>query len=96
MISLSGGTHDELRAAYGKELFTANCVACHGPAGNGNPALGATNLTDKISLYGGSNTALVESIGKGRNGVMPAWGEFLGDEKIHVMAAYVWGLSNVK
>lgn len=44
-----------------------------GPRATGNPALGAANLTDKISLYGGSSTALVESIGKGRNGVMPAW-----------------------
>jgi len=93
VISLSGGAHDELRAAYGKELFAANCVACHGPEGKGNPALGAPNLTDKIWLYGGSSTALIETIGKGRNGVMPAWGEFLGDQKIHVLAAYVWGLS---
>ena len=93
VISLSGGVHDELRAARGKALFAANCVACHGPEGKGNPALGAPNLTDKIWLYGGSSTALVETIGKGRNGVMPAWGEFLGDEKIHLLAAYVWGLS---
>ena len=94
VISLSGGTHDELRAAYGKELFAANCVACHGPEGKGNPALGAPNLTDKIWLYGGSSVALVETIGKGRNGVMPAWGEFLGSEKVRILAAYVFGISH--
>jgi len=27
---------------------------------------------------------------------MPAWGEFLGDAKSHVLAAYVWSLSNAK
>jgi cytochrome c oxidase cbb3-type subunit 3 len=25
---------------------------------------------------------------------MPAWGEFLGEAKVHVLAAYVWSLSN--
>ncbi len=94
VISLSGGANDELRAAFGKEIFATNCVACHGPQGKGNPALGAPNLTDRIWLYGGSGNSLLESIGKGRNGVMPAWGEFLGAEKIHLLAAYVWGLSN--
>ena len=93
VIALSGGVHDELYAAYGKELFKTNCVACHGPEGKGNPALGAPNLTDKIWLYGGSSNALIETIGKGRNGVMPAWGDFLGAEKIHLLAAYVFGLS---
>lgn len=96
VISLSGGAHDELRAAYGKELFAANCVACHGADGRGNPALGAPNLTDKTWLYGGSSATIAETIGKGRNGVMPAWGEFLGAEKIHLLAGFVWGLSNVQ
>jgi len=96
VASLSGGVHDELRAARGKELFAANCVACHGPDGKGNPALGAPNLTDKTWLYGSSSTALIETIGKGRSGMMPAWGEFLGADKVRILAAYVWGLSNVQ
>jgi cytochrome c oxidase cbb3-type subunit 3 len=25
---------------------------------------------------------------------MPAFGEFLGDDRVHVLAAYVWSLSN--
>ena len=96
VASLSGSVHDELRAANGKALFAANCVACHGPEGKGNTALGAANLTDKTWLYGGSSTALVESIGKGRNGMMPAWGEFLGADKVRILAAYVWGMSNAR
>jgi cytochrome c oxidase cbb3-type subunit 3 len=23
---------------------------------------------------------------------MPAWGDFLGEAKVHLLAAYVWGL----
>jgi cytochrome c oxidase cbb3-type subunit 3 len=27
---------------------------------------------------------------------MPAWKDFLGDGKVHLLTAYVWGLSNNK
>lgn len=92
--SLSGKTHDTLRASHGKDLFQTNCAACHGVDGKGNPALGAPNLTDDVWLYGGGEAALVESIGNGRNGVMPAWGEFLGAERVHIVAGYVYSLSH--
>ena len=36
----------------------------------------------------------METIRKGRTNTMPAFGEFLGEEKVHVLAAYVWSLSN--
>jgi cytochrome c oxidase cbb3-type subunit 3 len=26
--------------------------------------------------------------------VMPAWGTFLGEDKVHILSAYVWSLSN--
>jgi cytochrome c oxidase cbb3-type subunit 3 len=96
VLSLSGLTHDSLLASSGKALFAANCVACHGADGKGNAALGAPNLTDKVWLYGGGETSISETIRAGRNNKMPAWGEFLGDAKAHLLAAYVWGLSNVK
>jgi cytochrome c oxidase cbb3-type subunit 3 len=94
VMSLSGLTHDGLRAAKGKEIYAQSCAACHGPDGTGNPALGAANLTDGTWLYGGGETAIVETVAKGRNGHMPAWHEFLGEGKVHVLAAYVWSLSN--
>ena len=78
----------------GKEKFAA-CVACHGADGKGNPALGAPNLTDKTWLYGGSVATIMETLRGGRNNVMPAFSEFLGEPKIHVLSAYVWGLSNI-
>lgn len=88
-------TIDEL-ADKGKAKYDIFCVACHGPDGKGNPALGAPNLTDDVWLYGGSITRINESLIKGRNGQMPAFGEFLGEAKVHLLAAYIYGLSQEK
>jgi len=101
VLSLSGRTHDELRAARGKSKFGTICAACHGPDGKGNKALGAPNLTDDIWLYGGSETLIMETINKGRGAnmvaagvsVMPAHKDLLDDAKIHLLAAYVYSLS---
>jgi cytochrome c oxidase cbb3-type subunit 3 len=94
VMSLSGRTHDNMRASQGKEIFATNCVACHGADGKGNQAIGAPNLTDDVWLYGGGESTIIETVTKGRNGVMPAWGEFLGPSKIHLLAAYVYGMSH--
>ena len=55
--------------------------------------LGAPNLTDNIWLYGGSQRAVESSINNGRAGVMPAWKDILGEQKVHVISAYVYSLS---
>jgi len=94
VLALSKQTHDSVRSGRGAEKFATICAACHGPDGKGNPALGAPNLTDGTWLYGGGETTIVETITKGRHGVMPAHGEFLGEAKVHVLSAYVWGMSN--
>lgn len=91
--SLSGLTADPIKTAFGKPKFSA-CIACHGADGHGNTALGAPNLSDKVWLYGGSADTIMETIRKGRTGTMPSFGEFLGEPKVHVLAAYVWSLSN--
>jgi len=93
VVSLSGGGHDAARAAIGKPKFEV-CAACHGADGRGNPALGAPNLADRIWLHGGGVAGVVESINKGRAGVMPAFRDSLGEGKVHLLAAYVWSLSN--
>jgi cytochrome c oxidase cbb3-type subunit 3 len=92
VMSLSGGGHDATKAALGKPRFEV-CAACHGAEGKGNTALGAPNLADRIWLHGGGVAAVVESINKGRGGQMPAFRESLGEGKVHLLAAYVWGLS---
>ena len=94
VLSLSGRTHNELRAARGKPKFNGVCAACHLATGKGNPALGAPNLTDDIWLHGGSEAAIIETISKGRNNQMPAHKDFLDDGKIHLLTAYVYSLSH--
>jgi cytochrome c oxidase cbb3-type subunit 3 len=91
--SLSGLTADSIRVVRGKELYAQNCAACHGADGKGNPALGAPNLSDKIWLYGSTEPVIIETISKGRNNQMPAHRDFLGEARVHVLAAYVYGLS---
>lgn len=93
VLSLSNSAHDPIKAAIGKPKFAA-CAACHGADGKGNQALGAPNLTDKIWLYGGSIDTVMETINKGRTNQMPAHKTILTEGKIHLLAAYVWGLSN--
>jgi cytochrome c oxidase cbb3-type subunit III len=90
--SLSGLSHDARLAALGQTKFVV-CAACHGAEGKGNVAFGAPNLTDKIWLYGRSEETIAEGIRNGRNNQMPAQQERLGDAKIHILAAYVYGLS---
>ena len=93
VLSLSGMAHDPIKAAMGKGKFGV-CAACHGADGKGNQALGAPNLTDKVWLYGGGIDNIVETISKGRANQMPAHKTILNDAKIHLLTAYVWGLSN--
>jgi cytochrome c oxidase cbb3-type subunit III len=93
VLSLSGSTHDPIKAVFGKEKFAA-CGACHGADAHGNQMIGAPNLTDKVWLHGGSLDTIKETITKGRNNVMPTFKDFLGEGKVHVLAAYVWSLSN--
>jgi cytochrome c oxidase cbb3-type subunit 3 len=96
VLSLSGREVDTASAAAGKEKFVM-CAACHGADGKGSAAmgipLGAPNLTDNIWLYGASQRDVESSINNGRAGVMPAWKDILGEQKVHVISAYVYSLS---
>ena len=94
VISLSGRKHDGEMAKAGKTHFDVMCIACHGADGTGNKALGAPDLTDNIWLYGGSASVIAQSIAKGRTGVMPAHRDFLGEDKVHLLTAYIYSLSN--
>jgi len=78
----------------GKEIFAGNCVACHGPEGKGTPAMGAPNLTHpQAFIYGSSFAQLQQTIRYGRQGQMPAQAEIQGNDKVHLLAAYVYSLS---
>lgn len=92
--NLSGLPADSIKVAQGEATFKTNCVGCHGSDGKGNIIVGAPNLTDKVWLYGGSQATILETLTKGRQGMMPAQDKVLSPEKIHLLTAYVWGLSN--
>ncbi|MEM6508107.1 MAG: cytochrome-c oxidase, cbb3-type subunit III [Pseudomonadota bacterium] len=99
VLSLSGRTVNQKDAAAGAAKF-AMCAACHGADGKGSVAhnlpFGAPNLTDNIWLYGGSKRAVEETLINGRAGVMPAWKDILGEEKVHLLTAYVYSVSQDK
>ena len=92
VLSLSGSAHNSVAAELGKAKFVV-CAACHGPDGKGNQAIGAPNLTDKIWLHGFGEAAIVAMVTGGKANQMPAQGQRLSAEQIHVLAAYVWNLS---
>jgi cytochrome c oxidase cbb3-type subunit III len=93
VLSLSGSPHDSLRAQLGKSKYGA-CAACHGMDGKGNAALGAPNLTDDVWLHGWGEQAIVNIIQNGKTNVMPGQTGKLTEAQIHVLSAYVWGLTN--
>jgi len=92
ILSLSEASGDNNGAPAehpGKAQFVQTCSACHGADGTGNVALGAPDLTDKVWLYGKSEEALVESISKGRTGVMPPFGSRLDETEMRILLAWL-------
>ncbi|MFG6665986.1 cytochrome-c oxidase, cbb3-type subunit III [Halomonas sp. HNIBRBA4712] len=96
VLALAGREHDPIRAQSGEQSYGRFCVACHGVEGTGNQALGAPNLTNDIWLYGGPNQSVTDAIRQtlheGRTGVMPAQAPLLGEQRVHLLAAYVYSL----
>ncbi len=92
VLSLSGSPHNQIAAHLGKGKFGA-CAACHGVDGKGNQALGAPNLADRVWLHGWGEDVIVAMVNNGKTNVMPAQQGRLAPEQIHVLAAYVWSLS---
>jgi cytochrome c oxidase cbb3-type subunit 3 len=97
LLSLSGADHNAEQAARGATQYGLFCSSCHTPAGTGMQALGAPNLSDSIWLYQQQDLTLAEnirhSIRSGRSGNMPSHSDKLRPEKIHLLAAYVYSLS---
>lgn len=89
---LAGREVDAAIAAAGKTRYDMFCVACHGPEGGGQPMLGAPALNNESWLYGNSRLRIEDIIRNGRNGQMPAFAQRLGEDKVHILAAYVRSL----
>ncbi len=93
VLSFSDQNANKALVESGQPVYMQYCAACHGADGSGNMALGAPNLTDSIWLYGGERKEITYSIRAGRANVMPAQKDKIRKEKIHLLTAYVYGLS---
>ena len=82
-------------AAKGKSIYTANCMACHGVAGDGNgPAAVALNpkpksFADPAFWAGRTDEALTTTIRAGKPGTAMAPFPQLKDEDIANLTAYL-------
>jgi len=90
---LAGQSVDATMAAAGEKRYQQNCAACHRPDGTGNIQLGAPDLTSGVYTYGGDLESIKQTIRNGRNGVMPAQMDLLGEIRTRLVAAYVLSLS---
>ncbi|MEQ5833407.1 cytochrome-c oxidase, cbb3-type subunit III [Marinobacter sp. NFXS9] len=94
VLSFSGREHDPALAKEGKQVFAQACAGCHGQDAKGNPMVGAPNLTDDDWLYGSTYDWIKETVTYGRQNRMPPQEGRLSDDQIHILAAYVYGLSH--
>lgn len=95
VLKISGQEADAVKAARGEELFhdgtKGNCNDCHENGGVGNLVIGSTNLTARnLYLYGSDRASVMDSIVKGRAGMMPAFDGQLKPEEIKAVAVYIY------
>lgn len=89
-----GGVADETLVEAGRKLWRAGnaatgvpaCMACHGPAGEGNPLAGYPRLAGQHAVY---TTKMLERFRTGEN-----WGE--KDAPSHVMNGVASGLTDAE
>lgn len=94
VLSFSGREKDTEAAKAGAGVFAQGCAACHGASAKGNQQVGAPDLTDDDWLYGSTYDWIAETVAYGRQNHMPAQEGRLSDDQIHILAAYVYSLSN--
>lgn len=90
VLALAGREHDADLAGAGGMRYQQFCAACHGEGGQGNAALGASNLSNDLWLHGGSRARIADVIRNGRVNQMPAQLPILGEERVNLLAAYIY------
>jgi cytochrome c oxidase cbb3-type subunit III len=83
---------DSAAMGIGERLFGNNCAQCHGSDAKGSK--GFPNLTDGDWIHGGDLATIVQTITKGRVGMMPPMAAAVGTaEDVRNVANYVLSLS---
>jgi cytochrome c oxidase cbb3-type subunit 3 len=94
--SLDALALDESAVATGREIFMAQCFACHDAKGQGREGLGP-NLTDKYWVHGGAPIEIHATV---TNGVaakgMPPWAPILGETGVNQVVAYLLTIRNTE
>ena len=101
----NGGVADETQVALGERIFRAGnaktgvpaCMACHGPAGEGNPLAGYPALAGQHAVYTGNMLNRFRSgenwgEGDASSQVMNGVAAELTDAEIAAVASYIQGL----
>lgn len=90
-----GQPADPQAVARGQAVYTrVGCWDCHGTDGYGDTAIGAPDLRDAATLYGGSAAVLRRTVEQGRRGVSPAFASRLSPAEIRAVAVYTASLSH--
>jgi cytochrome c oxidase cbb3-type subunit 3 len=84
---------DENARQIGQRLFLNNCAQCHGSDARG--AANFPNLTDGDWLHGGAPEQIMQTITKGRHGMMPPWAAAISPAEASDIAQYVRSLSGL-
>ncbi len=79
-----------------KVLYGDNCAACHGTGGVPAPGAGYPILADDNWLYGGDINTIVETLAKGRQGMMMAHKDTLKPEEVDSLVQFVINASESK
>ena len=95
VLKLSGQQFDAAKAAQGDILFhdnaRGNCFDCHMDEGTGNDAIGSANLTQKnLYLYGSDRATIIQTITRGRRGIMPFFEGTLSPVESKSVSVYVF------
>jgi cytochrome c oxidase cbb3-type subunit 3 len=92
LLRIEARPADPAAATRGETIFhtRGGCYDCHGADAQGDGAIGAPNLRDRIWLYGdGSRHTIFQTVAQGRAGACPAWIGRLTAAEIRALAVFV-------